>query len=62
MNLPAFWPRMSAYAKQCYLVNTHQARDFSDAGRKLSQLRRPRAAVQPNHQPQAIRLPYKDEL
>lgn len=60
MNFPSSWLRMSAYQKMYYLVDTHQARDVRDAGRKLSTLRRKPQPVR-QHQPQAVRLPYKDE-
>lgn len=56
---------MSIYAKQEYLVNSHQARNFADAGRKLSHLRRrsqpPAVTRNTGNEATAYRAPYKDE-
>jgi len=40
LNLPPSWGRMSDHAKACYLVDSHQARDYSDARRKVGRRKR----------------------
>jgi hypothetical protein len=56
MNLPLSWNRMTTYAKLCYLVNTHQARDFAHAGKLLNAKKQ----VKKIEMPKIIRLPYAD--
>ena len=56
MNIPTSWPHMSWYQKRCYLVNTHQAKDFKHAG----QILRPVKTKQTKSPIPVIRLPYAD--
>lgn len=56
MNVPASWDRMTTYARLCYLVNTHQAKDFAHAGKLLN----PKKQENKIEKPKIIRLPYAD--
>ncbi len=40
LRLPPPWDRMSAHARACYLVDSHQARDYTDARRKVGRIER----------------------
>lgn len=50
---------MTGYQKAAYLVNTRQAPNFSAAARLLAAARHRKPVT--STQPQAQRLPYKDE-
>ena len=52
---------MSHYQKCCYLVNTHQASDFSDAAKKIKAANPPKPKKVANPEPRQIRLPYRDD-
>jgi hypothetical protein len=60
LNLPNSWGQMSSYAKLCYLVNSHQARDFSEAGKLLARKKKVETANKGVDKPREIRLPYAD--
>jgi len=60
LNLPSSWGAMSSYAKLCYLVNSHQARDFSEAGKLLARKKKVETAQKGIDTARKIRLPYAD--
>ena len=45
LNLPSYWSGMTTYAKMSWLVNSHRARDWSDAARILNRLKAPAKAI-----------------
>ncbi len=47
MNLPPTWKGMGWTSKAGYLVDTHQAKDYSDACRILKDMRRPKPKPKP---------------
>jgi hypothetical protein len=51
---------MSSYAKLCYLVNSHQARDFAEAGKLLARKKKVETANKGVDTARKIRLPYAD--
>lgn len=57
LRLPSYWGGVGRVAKAAYLVNTHQASDFSHACSLLSKRRRPKPA---KYAPVVARLPYAD--
>lgn len=57
LNLPASWSKMSFYAKLCYLVDTHQAKDFADARSMIGKKKKePKKEIDMSK----VRLPYSD--
>jgi len=40
LRLPPSWPRMSPHCRACYLVDSHQARDYADGRRKVGRMER----------------------
>lgn len=62
LRLPSNWNALSSFNKLCYLITTHQAQDFSEAGKLLSERRKgQRASRQESLGQMSIRLPYKDQ-
>jgi len=51
---------MTSYSKLCYLVNSHQARDFAEAGKLLARKKKVETAKKGVDKPREIRLPYAD--
>ncbi len=47
LHLPPSWPRMSDHARACYLVDSHQAKDYSRARRAVGREKLRRTASAP---------------
>lgn len=56
---PPHWPGMTQYARRCYLVDTHQARDYSEACSMLAS--QPRRRKPAPAQPVVMRYPYAND-
>lgn len=59
LHLPPSWDRMSDHSRACYLVDSHQARDYAKARRAVGRekLRRKHNLIP---SPAVARLPYAD--
>lgn len=60
LRLPANWSERSMYQKLCYLVDTHQAQDFSEAGSLLNKRKQQLRDDPQKPVPPPCRLPYAD--